>query len=55
MTITPAVRSDKFFITDRQRLVWWQREFYAQIKSARALLLPRGKLSARQKGGSREQ
>jgi len=54
LTITPAVRSDKFHIPDRQRLIWWQREFYGQVRTARAFLLPQGKLSANRNGGSGE-
>jgi len=44
-TITPAVRSDKFFIFDRQRLLNWQRDFYDQIESVSEILLPRKKKS----------
>ncbi|HEU6448277.1 MAG TPA: hypothetical protein VFV23_07565 [Verrucomicrobiae bacterium] len=39
-TITPALRSDKFVVMDRQRLVVWQRNFNAQLKLARDFLLP---------------
>jgi hypothetical protein len=48
-TITPALRSEKFTIMDRQRLLIWQREFYQQISSTRDLLLPPGKVSAKDK------
>lgn len=54
MTVSLAVQSDKFYIPDRQRLIWWQREFYGQVKTARAFLLPQGKLSASRNGGSGE-
>lgn len=53
-TITPALRSDKIFIMDRQRLLNWQRDFYAQLESAHHLLLPPGKLSAKRKEAARE-
>lgn len=54
LTITPAIHSDKFHIPDRQRLIWWQREFYDEIKAVRALLLPEGKLSSHRNGGANE-
>ena len=54
LTITPAIRSDKFYIPDRQRLIWWQRKFYGELKAARAFLLPEGKLSSNRNGGVNE-
>jgi CobQ/CobB/MinD/ParA nucleotide binding domain len=53
-TITPALRSDKFFIMDRQRLLNWQRVFYAQLESAHDLLLTPEKPSAKRKEASHE-
>lgn len=42
-TITTALRGSKFFIMDRQRLKFWQRDFEQQIEIARDLLLPNQK------------
>lgn len=49
-TITTALRGSKFFIMDRQRLKFWQRDFNDQIETARDLLLPERK----RKGASHE-
>jgi CobQ/CobB/MinD/ParA nucleotide binding domain len=49
-TITTALRGSKFFIMDRQRLKFWQRDFEEQIETARDLLLPERK----RKGASHE-
>jgi hypothetical protein len=49
-TITTALRRSKFFIMDRQRLKFWQRDFEEQIEIVRDLLLPQHK----QKGVSHE-
>jgi len=53
-TITPAIRSEKFFIMDRQRLLNWQRDFYAQLQCAYDLLLTPEKPSAKRKEASNE-
>lgn len=53
-TITPALRSDKFFIMDRQRLLNWQRDFYAQLECAHNLLLPPPIPSAKKKEATHE-
>lgn len=53
-TITKALRSHKFVVMDRQRLVIWQRDFNSQIKSARHFLLPMKSLP-KEKGNSNEQ
>lgn len=53
-TITPALRSEKFTIMDRQRLLIWQRDFYAEIKSAREFLLPPGKFSGKDREADHE-
>ena len=50
-TITTALRGTKFFIMDRQRLKFWQRDFEQQIEIARDLLLPNQK---KRKGTSHE-
>jgi|SRR5882724_1052222 len=52
-TITPALRSEKFFIVDRIRLKDWQWEFNEQIESAIDLLLP-PKKSVKEKGAAYE-
>jgi hypothetical protein len=49
-TITTALRGSKFFIMDRQRLKFWQRDFNEQIEIARDLLLP----ERQRKGASHE-
>ncbi|HEY3932685.1 MAG TPA: hypothetical protein VGM58_09995, partial [Verrucomicrobiae bacterium] len=49
-TISTALRGSKFFIMDRQRLKFWQRDFEEQIEIARDLLLPERK----RKGASHE-
>lgn len=49
-TISTALRGSKFFIMDRQRLKFWQRDFEEQIETARNLLLPERK----RKGASHE-
>ena len=48
-TITPALRHSHFSVMDRQRLKNWQRKFYEQIDSARALLLPASKSTAKER------
>jgi hypothetical protein len=40
LTITAAVKHEKFTLLDRQRLLTWQRKLYAEIESAAGLLLP---------------
>jgi hypothetical protein len=49
-TVTPALRHSHFSVMDRQRLKNWQRRFNEQIESARELLLPAAKFSAKDKG-----
>lgn len=40
VTVTTAARHPAFSLMDRQRLQTWQRRLYAEIESARDLLLP---------------
>jgi len=40
LTITAAVKHSAFSLLDRQRLLTWQRKFYAEIESTAELLLP---------------
>lgn len=53
-TITPVLRSDKFFIMDRQRLLNWQRDFYGQLECAYDFLLPSASPSAKKKEARHE-
>ena len=53
-TITPALRSDKLFIMDRQRLLNWQRDFYGQLECAHDFLLPPAWSSAKKKEAAHE-
>lgn len=39
ITVTVATKHAAFSLLDRQRLLTWQRHFYAQLESAKALLL----------------
>jgi hypothetical protein len=40
VTVTAATKHPAFSLLDRQRLLTWQRRLYAEIESARDLLLP---------------